>query len=64
MAEMKECLEAEFDAFIAQGVYKTKIVPAGSAELEVYYDEPEYSPSKRDAYKTLNLPINKYFIKS
>ena len=60
---MKEVTEQEFNAFISAKPYKTKRVSAGSAELQVYYDEPEYNPSKRDAYKSLNLVPNKFWIK-
>lgn len=44
--------ESVFNAFIAMKEYKTKVVEAGPATITVYYDEPEYNPSDRDAFKT------------
>ena len=60
---MKECTEQEFNTFIAAKSYKDKMVVSGSVALQVFYDEPEYDISKRDAYKTVGLPNNKFFIK-
>ncbi len=46
-----EVSEQEFSAFITLKDYKHVRVDAGPAVIDVYYDEPEYNPSLRDAFK-------------
>lgn len=60
---MKEVTEQEFNQFISGKDLNTTVVRAGVAELEIYFTEPEYNPKSKEAYKSLNLTPNKYWIK-
>lgn len=53
----------EFDSFIEANDFNHIRVNSRDVVLDVYYDEPKYSPRLRDAYCTVGLEQNRYWIK-
>ena len=58
-----EVTEQEFNEFIAAKPYKHMRVNAGTAQIDVYYDEPNYNPSLRDAFRTTHPGGISYHVK-